>query len=69
MDRIAILVFSIAFSCALLVAAAYSTTYIAPFLQSSYIYWTVIALAIVAVIMGAIAIRRRQKSTSLGTSR
>jgi cystathionine beta-lyase family protein involved in aluminum resistance len=68
-DRIIILVFSITFSCALLVAATYAAAWLAPYLSQMPAYWSMVMLAAVGMIAGAAAIWRRHRNSGLRASR
>jgi hypothetical protein len=68
-DRIVILVFSIAFACALLVGATYAAAWLAPYLTQMPAYWSMAMLAAIGMIAGAAAVWRRHRSGGLKASR
>ena len=67
MDRIVILVFSIAFACALLLGASYAATWLAPYLSQVPAYWSMVMLAAIGMI--AAAVRRKHRNGGLRASR
>lgn len=69
MDRIVILVFSIAFACALLVAAPYAAAWLAPYLDQMPAYWSTAMVAAGGMIVLAAAVWRRHRNGGLHTSR
>jgi len=69
MDRIVILVFSIAFACALLVGATYAAAWLAPYLDQMPAYWSMAMVAVGGMIAGAAAVWRRHRNGGLRASR